>query len=272
VSPIPRWPAWTAPIALIAAFAATLMASLVLFVIVAATGGPTKHPPAWTDIVGTLIQDGALVISAVMFARLIRRPRPSDFGLRVTRLWPAVGWLLLTCVSFSLTLKVLQEVFNVDDSTSGAFDRLSQDKGTLAVAGLCLLVTVAAPIAEELFFRGYFFTALRNWKGAWVAAAITGVTFGAIHIPNYVDHFNAFAAIAVAGLMVFGAALCLLYWVTGSLYPCFAAHALNNSLAFGVLEKWEWWQVIVLMLGANMAIATIVLAVGRRWRGALAAT
>lgn len=256
--------------ALTAGFAAAFMGSLVLFVILSATGASTKHPPAWADIVGTLIQDGALVVSAVMFARLSRRPRPSDFGLRPTRLWPAVGWLLLTWASFFATLIVLRAIFNVDDSAKDAFDRLSRDRGALAVAGLCLLVTVVAPLAEELFFRGYFFTALRNWKGVWVAAAITGVTFGAVHVFNYVDDFNAVAAIAIAGLIVFGAALCLLYWRTGSLYPCFAVHALNNSLSFGVLEKWEWWQVILLMVGANVVIAAIVLPLARRGRSSLA--
>jgi len=240
------------------------MASLVLYVIVAATGGSTKHPPAWTDIVGTLIQDGALVLSAVMFARLSRRPRPSDFGLRMTRLWPAVGWLLLTWLSFFATLILLRALFDVHESTKDAFEALSKDKGVLAVAGLCILVTVVAPLAEELFFRGYFFTALRNWKGVWVAAALTGVTFGGVHVFNYVKDFNAVAAIAVAGLMVFGAALSLLDWRTGSLYPCFVVHALNNSLSFGVLEKWESWQIILLMVGANVAIAVIVIPVARR--------
>lgn len=250
--------------ALLAAFAAALVGSVILVVIVAATGGSTKHPPPWTDIVGTLIQDGALVVSAVLFARAIRRPRPSDFGLRATRWGPAVGWLLLTWASFFVTLLVLRGVFGVDDSAKDAFQELSKGKGAGIIIGLCLLVTVVAPLAEEVFFRGYFFTALRNWKGVPVAAAITGVTFGGIHVFNYVNDFNAVAAIAIAGLMVFGAALCLLYWRTGSLYPCFAVHALNNSLAFGALEKWAWWQVILLMLGANVAIAAIVVPLARR--------
>jgi membrane protease YdiL (CAAX protease family) len=260
---VPRWPAWTAPVALIAGFAAAFVASLVLYVILAASGGSTKHPPVWVDIVGTLVQDAALVGSAVMFARMSRRPRARDFGLRATRFWPALGWLALAWVSFFVTLIVLRAAFDVHDSTKDAFDRLSSDKGALAVAGLCLLVCVVAPLAEELFFRGYFFTALRNWKGVWVAAVITGLTFGGVHVFNYVDHFNAVAAIAIVGLMVFGFALCLLYWRTGSLYPCFAVHALNNSLSFGVLEHWVWWAVILLMLGANLAIAAVVLPLSR---------
>jgi membrane protease YdiL (CAAX protease family) len=266
----PRWPPWTAPVSLLATFALTLAASPIVYVIVALAGESTEDPPPWTDIVSTLIQDVALVVSALIFARMTQRPRPADFGVRPTRLWPALGWAAATWLSFFATLAVLRAVLQVGGDPQSAFDKLAHEKGTLTVASLCVLVTVAAPIAEEIFFRGYFFTALRNWRGVGVAAAITGVTFGAVHISSYVDHFNAVAAIAVAGLMVFGGALCLLYWHTGSLLPCFAVHALNNSLAFGALEHWRWWQVIALMVGANLVIAAIVLPVARRRPGALA--
>lgn len=266
-----RWPPWTAPVALVATFALTLVASPVVYVVLALGGESTEDPPAWADIISTLIQDGALVVSALMFARLTDRPRARDFGLRIPRLWPALGWAALAWMSFFATVLLLRGVLQVGGDPKSAFDKLADDKGALVVASLCVLVTVVAPLAEETFFRGYFFTALRNWRGVGVAAAITGVTFGAVHIFSYVDHFNTVAAIAVAGLMVFGAALCLLYWHTGSLLPCFSVHALNNSLAFGALEHWRWWQVILLMVGANLAIAAIVLPLARRRSGALAA-
>ena len=47
---------------------------------------------------------------------------------------------------------------------------------------MAFLVAVVAPIAEEFFFRGFFFGALRNWRGLWPAAIITGLVFGAIHV------------------------------------------------------------------------------------------
>jgi membrane protease YdiL (CAAX protease family) len=121
-----------------------------------------------------------------------------------------------------------------------------------------LLVTVIAPIAEEFFFRGYFFTALRSWRGVWPAAIITGLVFGAIH-----------TASAPAGylvpLSVFGFVLCIIYWRTGSLYPCISLHALNNSLAFGVSQHWDW-QIPLVMVGANLVIGAILLPVGQRAR------
>ena len=44
------------------------------------------------------------------------------------------------------------------------------------------LTCVVAPICEEFLFRGYIFTALRNWRGTWPAAVITGLLFGGVHV------------------------------------------------------------------------------------------
>ena len=57
-------------------------------------------------------------------------------------------------------------------------DKLPQELGvddsTAALLAVAFLVSVVAPVAEEFFFRGYFFTALRNWRGLWPAAIGTG--------------------------------------------------------------------------------------------------
>jgi membrane protease YdiL (CAAX protease family) len=259
---LPRWPPWSAPVALLAGFAAALIGAIAIGAVAAATGASLKHLPAWADIAATVIQDLALIGSAVLFARMSTRPRPRDFGLRATRLWPAVGLVLGAWASFFATNVVLIAATGARNRDArDVIEQLGGHRSVAALVAICVVVTVVAPLAEEVFFRGYFFTALRNWRGVWPAAAITGVTFGAIHVFNYLDRFDTFAAVALVGLAVFGFMLCIVYWRTGSLYPCFVAHALNNSLAFGVSEHWRWWQVLLLMAGANMAIAAIVLPV-----------
>ena len=79
-----------------------------------------------------------------------------------------------------------------------------------------------APIAEELFFRGFVFTAFRRTLGMPVAAVLTGAIFGAIHLGGTDIEF-------IVPLAVFGALLCLLYVWTDSLLPCIVLHALNNA-------------------------------------------
>jgi len=107
------------------------------------------------------------------------------------------------------------------------------------------------------------FTALRNWRGTWPAALLTGVVFGAIH-----------AGSTPVGLLVplavFGVGLCLLYAWTRSLYPCVALHAINNAIAFGVSEEWTW-GIAPLVVGATAASLLLAWLLGRALgRGPLA--
>ena len=111
-------------------------------------------------------------------------------------------------------------------------DSLGVDESTAALVAVCVLVTVIAPIAEELFFRGYFFGALRNWRGPWPAALLTGR-----RVRRHPRRLGADAVFLVP-LAILGFMLCIVRWRTGSLLPCIALHAINNALAFGVTEDW----------------------------------
>lgn len=85
-----------------------------------------------------------------------------------------------------------------------------------------LLIVVAAPISEEICFRGMLFGGLRNRLPRLPAALVAGLVFGALHATTGVG--------AVPPLMVFGFVLCLLYEETGSIVPGILLHAVNNSL------------------------------------------
>ena len=87
---------------------------------------------------------------------------------------------------------------------------------TLAGAGLL------APAAEELFFRGFLYSALRQRLGIAVAAAISSAVFA-------VGHIDALGVVAASFIM--GIALALAYEYTRSLWTAIAIHAFNNTLA-----------------------------------------
>jgi uncharacterized protein len=256
-SPLPKWPPWTAPAALASGLVLAALGGLLVDIPALALGVnvTASHVPPGLVILDTAVQDLAFVAAAVFFAQLGGRGVSAwQFGLRPTRFWRAVRLVGLTLLAFLLFSVIWGAVFH-----SGK-EKLLEQLGTGESAALLVLsaglTCVVAPICEELLFRGYIFTALRNWKGTWPAAIITGVVFGAIHVGSA----PAADLVPLAGL---GFVLCLLYRYTNSLYPCIAAHSLNNSVAFGSLESWAWWQVLLLIAAALALIALLALTLMR---------
>jgi membrane protease YdiL (CAAX protease family)/uncharacterized RDD family membrane protein YckC len=96
----------------------------------------------------------------------------------------------------------------------------------IAIAAV-LGIVVLAPVAEEIFFRGFFFAGLRSRWSLWPAALLSGAVFGLVHAPT-----GPTAAIPLAGL---GVGLAWLYNKTGSLWLCMLAHFLNNAIAISVV-------------------------------------
>ena len=58
-------------------------------------------------------------------------------------------------------------------------DQLGFDENTFAAIAAAVLIVVAAPICEEIFFRGFFFGGMRSRMPFWPAALISAALFGA---------------------------------------------------------------------------------------------
>ncbi len=252
-SPSTGWPPWTAPLALIGGLALALVGSLLVDIPALALGvkiSSTNTPPGVT-IADTIVQDVGFVLAAVYCARLGgRRVRSWQFGLRR----PGVGWrsasglIVALLVAFVVLSAIWAAVFH--PSEEKLLETLGSNEGTTLLLLSAGLTCVVAPICEELLFRGYIFTALRNWRGTLPAALITGLVFGGVHAGSA----PTLDLVPLAGL---GFGLCLLYRYSGSLYPCMIAHSLNNSLAFSSLENWSW-QAPVLIVCALVGIGALV--------------
>jgi membrane protease YdiL (CAAX protease family) len=86
-----------------------------------------------------------------------------------------------------------------------------------------LLIVLAAPICEEVCFRGMLFGGLRVRLPRFAAALISGAIFGILHATTGIG--------AVPLLILLGFILALLYEKTGSIIPGVLLHMLNNSAA-----------------------------------------
>jgi uncharacterized protein len=85
-----------------------------------------------------------------------------------------------------------------------------------------LLGSVLAPLAEEVFFRGFVYQTYKRRYSPLVAALLSSVLFASLHV-----NLQAFMPILLMGLL-----LAWLYQRTGSLLPGTLAHGLNNGVVF----------------------------------------
>jgi CAAX protease family protein len=245
----PRWPAWYAPAAFVTAVIAVFIVAAVVQVIVAATGHTLPSSGPGIALGGTLVQDVLLAGVAVLFASRIAPPKAGQFGLRAVPLGRAVGAAVAAYVAFLLFSVLYQALFHPHGKQTVAKDLGADNGGALLVLG-AILVIVVAPMAEEFFFRGFFYRALRSRFSVLVAAVIDGVVFGAIH-------YTGAQTLSVIPVLAFlGFVFCMLYSYTGSIVPGIAVHAINNSISYSVTVHSS--SDVALALAAGMVAACIV--------------
>jgi uncharacterized protein len=257
------WPIWTAPAALATGLVAGVLGSI-LVAAFAGEAGSTHTSPA-VSLISDVVFDAAFVVAALYFASLTRRATPWDFGYR--RIAPAIGIgaFVLGAVGYYVVTAIYQSIVKLHGT-----DKLPQDLGvgtsTAALVGAAIFVCVIAPIAEEFFFRGFIFGALRRWHvtiagrdvGVWVAAILTGILFGLAHTGSAASQY-------LIPLGFLGFVLCLIRWKTGSLYPCMALHSVNNSLALGVNQlHWNGGEILALIAGGLAVVGAITLPLAGR--------
>jgi membrane protease YdiL (CAAX protease family) len=104
-------------------------------------------------------------------------------------------------------------------------EQLSKSVGMGLKLSLIFSVGVSAPLFEEIFFRGFFYQALRRHIGAWAAIALTGTLFAAIHTGFF----------QVVLIFPLGLLLTYLMEKTGSIIPSIVLHFLVNGTSLLVL-------------------------------------
>ena len=234
----PQWPAWFAGVG----FLVGITGTLVLVGIGAAIVGIDSEgeDPAFV-VLATLVQALVFVATAIVFASFVARPRAWHFGLRRTRFWPAVGWAVAGIAAFYVVTAVYSVIVPTDVE-QGVTDDLGADEGTFGLIIAGLMVMIVAPIAEEVFFRGFFYRALRSRFSMIGAATIDGLLFGAIHF----NFEGADGLLLLPPLALLGFIFCVVYEKTGSLFPVIGMHAFNNALAYAVQAD-GGWQVSVIV-------------------------
>jgi uncharacterized protein len=251
----PRWPAWYAGAGFVTGVAATFVA---VGIIAAVTGATSDDESAAFTIVATLAQSAAFIGTAWLFASFTAPPRPWHFGLRRAPLWSTVGWAALGMVTFYVFTAIYSAIVQPHVEQSVTQD-LGADQGTLGLIAAGFMVVAVAPAAEEFFFRGFFYRALRSRFPIVVAAVIDGLLFGAIHF----DFSSADALLIVPPLALLGFLFCLVYERTGTLFSTIALHSINNSIAYAAQVN-DGWTVSVVVGPMMLAVCMLAPRLVRR--------
>jgi membrane protease YdiL (CAAX protease family) len=110
------------------------------------------------------------------------------------------------------------------DAPEQEVEELFESRAVLPIVGFAVIV--AAPVAEEIFFRGFLFPGLVRPLGAVWAIVASSLIFGMFHISN----LETIGLVLPIGAV--GALFAWLYYRTGSLWPSILSHMMFNTVGF----------------------------------------
>jgi membrane protease YdiL (CAAX protease family) len=172
----------------------------------------------WDSSIAALVQT-AVVLGIVLLIAWGRDKR-DFFALRRPRSWARAGAISLGILGAVLLLAQALAPYVDPEAEQGLTPTYWDADRVPQFAAYAFAVVIAAPIVEELVFRGAGFSLLAQF-GEKAAVAVTGLAFGLAH--GLVEGLPIITA--------FGLGLAVLRSRTRSLYPCIVLHGAFNALA-----------------------------------------
>lgn len=133
---------------------------------------------------------------------------------------------LLLNIIFNLIVTWINGDYVTSENQSGLDELAIQSKWLFLSMSLLL-----APILEEIVFRGTIFHFIRERKGFLIAAIISSVLFGFIHVFSSLLNGNIIDFIYLFLYSALGFIFCVVYESNRSIYACIVVHMLYNAYA-----------------------------------------
>ena len=100
------------------------------------------------------------------------------------------------------------------------FDMFFEEKRSSVIIFLTIFISVLGPIIEEIFFRGFLYSAVKKRFGVIAGVLLSGALFSILHA-----NITGFLSIMILGVL-----MAFLYEATGSLVTSISVHILHNSI------------------------------------------
>lgn len=241
-----RFPTWGDMLAVIGIYLlATVGTSIVVAIIAAISGGTENFAETMSNgpmsALSYALSMGLTIVGVLIYRKLRRGTgRMFHFSLRgfnpMLILWGFV-MVLLTGVVIEPVLELFPDAF------LKMIDKMGMHGGWSI-----LMLVVLAPVMEEVLFRGILLESVRSKHSAGRAIVVSALMFGVIHfIPQQV--VNAF---------VIGLILGYIYVRTESLWPVIVIHALNNAMAYVIMQWSDGANITVRSLIENNTVYAVV--------------
>lgn len=103
------------------------------------------------------------------------------------------------------------------------FDMFFEERRNNVILFLTIFVSILGPVIEEIFFRGFLYSAVRKRFGVLLGVLLSSALFSMLH-----TNITGFLPIMILGVL-----MAFLYEITGSLIAPMTVHILHNSIIVG---------------------------------------
>lgn len=181
----------------------------------------------WISVSMTLL-DVFLILTILAFAEAKRGASAwQNIGFAANRNWASVklglaGYVTLFPWLFLLLAAIVEmaNLFHIQPPLEPIHELVFGENRPWVFLVTSVLACLIGPLAEECFFRGILYAALRSKMSRVMAMLISGALFAGIHT-------NVIGFLPIMGL---GCLLAYIYERSGSLAGSFAVHFFHNSL------------------------------------------
>ena len=169
-----------------------------------------------------------LMMGTVWFFALYRRKAGfRDLGLRYYSIGKTLWYTLISLIAiFAISfiyVFIMSSVIGIEAPVS-KIEILIKNR---SVSNTVLLIIVAfiGPIVEEVFFRGFLYSAFKKNWGVIPALFLSSILFSAVHLQVY----------SFIPLFIIGWLLAYIFEKTKSLFPAIVLHAVYNLILILIL-------------------------------------
>ena len=202
---------------------------------VASGWGIPNFPPEGTLDAVLIINIAMYMLATAAFIAIVATRHGSYFQLRLD----IVPWLVLAPI---LVLALVIAELLLENGIPGTpleggkapdatIVQIIMAGGAPSASGL-FLVVILGPLAEEVFFRGILFIALRKYLPFLASAVISSLLFVAIHM-RLVSSDLPIVLVGLSLRFLSSFTACFLLEKSGSLWPPITLHVIKNGLAAG---------------------------------------